>query len=132
MAKAVGIDLGTTNSAIAFMEADRPEVIVNAEGGVRVGGGYDKQLVGDEVLRKAVEACKPYQVVMPPDVMAQKLAGAREVAQCMRAHGVESYPDPDPNDLSRSLPDAVRDDPEYDQAKEICDTRRPSPSANPS
>jgi molecular chaperone DnaK len=32
MAKAVGIDLGTTNSAIAFMEGDRPEVIVNAEG----------------------------------------------------------------------------------------------------
>ena len=33
MAKAVGIDLGTTNSAIAFMEGDRPEIIVNAEGG---------------------------------------------------------------------------------------------------
>ena len=33
MAKAVGIDLGTTNSAIACMEGDHPEVIVNAEGG---------------------------------------------------------------------------------------------------
>jgi molecular chaperone DnaK len=33
MVKAVGIDLGTTNSAIAFMEGDRPEIIVNAEGG---------------------------------------------------------------------------------------------------
>jgi len=33
MSQAVGIDLGTTNSAIAFMEGDRPEVIVNAEGG---------------------------------------------------------------------------------------------------
>jgi molecular chaperone DnaK len=33
MAKAVGIDLGTTNSAVAFMEGDRPEIIVNAEGG---------------------------------------------------------------------------------------------------
>jgi molecular chaperone DnaK len=32
MAKTVGIDLGTTNSAIAFMEGDRPEIIVNAEG----------------------------------------------------------------------------------------------------
>lgn len=33
MAKAVGIDLGTTNSAVATMEADKPTVIVNSEGG---------------------------------------------------------------------------------------------------
>ena len=33
MAKAVGIDLGTTNSVISVMEGGRPEVIVNAEGG---------------------------------------------------------------------------------------------------
>jgi len=33
MAKAVGIDLGTTNSAVAAMEADKPSVIVNSEGG---------------------------------------------------------------------------------------------------
>lgn len=33
MAKAIGIDLGTTNSAVATMEGDSPAVIVNAEGG---------------------------------------------------------------------------------------------------
>ena len=33
MAKAVGIDLGTTNSAVATMEGEAPTVIVNAEGG---------------------------------------------------------------------------------------------------
>ena len=33
MAKAVGIDLGTTNSVVAVMEADAPTVIVNSEGG---------------------------------------------------------------------------------------------------
>jgi molecular chaperone DnaK len=32
MAKAVGIDLGTTNSAVAVMESGKPAVIVNAEG----------------------------------------------------------------------------------------------------
>ncbi len=32
MAKAVGIDLGTTNSVIAFVEGGKPEVIANAEG----------------------------------------------------------------------------------------------------
>ncbi len=33
MAKAIGIDLGTTNSVIAFVEGGKPEVIPNAEGG---------------------------------------------------------------------------------------------------
>jgi len=33
MAKAVGIDLGTTNSVVATMEGDKPTVIVNSEGG---------------------------------------------------------------------------------------------------
>lgn len=32
MAKALGIDLGTTNSTVAIMEAGKPEVITNAEG----------------------------------------------------------------------------------------------------
>ena len=33
MKKAVGIDLGTTNSVIAVIEGGTPEVIANAEGG---------------------------------------------------------------------------------------------------
>jgi len=33
MAKTVGIDLGTTNSVVAVMEAGEPVVIPNAEGG---------------------------------------------------------------------------------------------------
>src|SRR5688572_6380137 len=33
MAKAIGIDLGTTNSVVAVMEADTATVIVNSEGG---------------------------------------------------------------------------------------------------
>ena len=33
MAKTIGIDLGTTNSAMAVLEAGEPVVIPNAEGG---------------------------------------------------------------------------------------------------
>ena len=32
MSKIIGIDLGTTNSAVAVMEGDNPQIIVNTEG----------------------------------------------------------------------------------------------------
>ena len=32
MPKIIGIDLGTTNSAVAVMEGAEPEILVNAEG----------------------------------------------------------------------------------------------------
>ena len=32
MAKVIGIDLGTTNSAMAVMQSGKPEVITNSEG----------------------------------------------------------------------------------------------------
>jgi molecular chaperone DnaK len=59
MSKAVGIDLGTTNSAIAFMEGDRPTIIVNAEGGrttpsVVAYKEDGERLVGQLARRQAV------------------------------------------------------------------------------
>jgi molecular chaperone DnaK len=59
MSKAVGIDLGTTNSVIAFMESDRPTVIVNAEGGrttpsVVAYREDGERLVGQLAKRQAV------------------------------------------------------------------------------
>ena len=58
MAKAVGIDLGTTNSVIAVMEGGEPTVLVNSEGNRTtpsvVAFKDDQRLVGQVAKRQAV------------------------------------------------------------------------------
>ena len=59
MAKAVGIDLGTTNSVVSVLEAGEPVVIPNAEGGGRRprSSGFSKTgevLVGEVAKRQAI------------------------------------------------------------------------------
>jgi len=59
MAKAVGIDLGTTNSVVAVLEAGEPTVIPNAEGSRTTPSvvGFAKSgdvLVGDVAKRQAI------------------------------------------------------------------------------
>ena len=60
MAKVIGIDLGTTNSAMAVMEAGEPEVLENAEGGrttpsiVAVNPKSGERYVGMVAKRQAV------------------------------------------------------------------------------
>ena len=59
MAKIIGIDLGTTNSAMAVMEGSEPEILVNAEGDRTtpsvVGFGKDgERTVGKAAKNKAV------------------------------------------------------------------------------
>ncbi len=59
MAKVIGIDLGTTNSVVAVLEGDNPEVIANGEGGrttpsVVAFGKDAERLVGQVAKRQAV------------------------------------------------------------------------------
>src|SRR5437764_13432912 len=59
MAKVIGIDLGTTNSAMAYMEGGEPTIIPNAEGGriTPPGAGLTKsgdRLVGQVAKRQAI------------------------------------------------------------------------------
>jgi len=63
MGKIIGIDLGTTNSAMAYMVAGKPEVIANAEGNrttpsVVAIGKNDQRLVGQVAQRQRVTNAK--------------------------------------------------------------------------
>lgn len=66
MAKVVGIDLGTTNSGIAYMEGGNPTIISNAEGGrltpsVVTISKDKEQVVGEIAKRQAVS--KPERTI---------------------------------------------------------------------
>src|ERR671934_582488 len=60
MAKVLGIDLGTTNSVVAVMEAGEPSVLENAEGGrltpsvVAINPRTGERLVGQVAKRQAI------------------------------------------------------------------------------
>ncbi|WP_313566995.1 Hsp70 family protein, partial [Mobilicoccus sp.] len=59
MARAVGIDLGTTNSAVSVLEGNEPTIIANAEGGrttpsVVAFSKNGEVLVGEIAKRQAV------------------------------------------------------------------------------
>lgn len=59
MGKVVGIDLGTTNSCVAFMDGNEPVVISNAEGGRTTPSvvGFSKtgeRLIGEAAKRQAI------------------------------------------------------------------------------
>lgn len=62
MGKIIGIDLGTTNSAVAYMVAGKPEVIANAEGNRTtpsvVGVKKGERLVGQVAQRQRVTNAK--------------------------------------------------------------------------
>ena len=71
MSKTIGIDLGTSNSAAAFLEAGKPKIIPSAEGATQYGKAFpsviaftkDNQLlVGEPARRQAVS--NPERTVM--------------------------------------------------------------------
>ncbi len=55
MAKVLGIDLGTTNSAMAVMEGNEPEIIVNAEGDRTTPSVEGFRKDGERVVGKAAK-----------------------------------------------------------------------------
>ena len=55
MAKILGIDLGTTNSAMAVLEGGKPTIIVNAEGDRTTPSVVGFRPDGDRIVGKAAK-----------------------------------------------------------------------------
>ncbi|GHE26543.1 chaperone protein DnaK [Streptosporangium violaceochromogenes] len=96
MAKAVGIDLGTTNSVIATMEGDKPTVIPNAEGSrttpsVVAFTEDGERLVGQLARRQAI--LNPKGTIYS----AKRFIGRRydEVGSELKAVSFDVVPGPD-------------------------------------
>ncbi len=78
MSKILGIDLGTTNSAMAVLEGGTPTTIVNAEGDrtTPAGGGFradGDRIVGKAAKNQAVTNTKN-EVFTPEQIMGMTLA----------------------------------------------------------
>ena len=55
MSKILGIDLGTTNSAMSVMEGSHPEIVVNAEGDRTTPSVVGFRKDGERVIGKAAK-----------------------------------------------------------------------------
>ncbi|GAB2995179.1 hypothetical protein GCM10023080_071930 [Streptomyces pseudoechinosporeus] len=101
--------------------ADQGLVMEKTTEGIEVP---DKTANSPEALDSGTKRCAhliPGDQSSPP---AEILAQAREESKCMRANGVEDYPDPDPGTadiaLSDSLGERLKSDPEALAAVQKC------------
>jgi hypothetical protein len=97
------------------VQMDDPQVEGN-----RISYGEIKE-TDQAKLQAAEQACQQYkpgshQNGAPP---TEKIELLRQMARCMRAHGVENFPDPD---ASGKMPvdDSVRKDPQFEGAQNTC------------
>src|SRR5256885_16769515 len=92
MAKIIGIDLGTTNSAMAVMQAGKPEIIANSEGArttpsVVAVNKKGERLVGQEGRRQQVT--NPKNTIYEVKRLIGRRLGDKEVQRDRRLMGYE-------------------------------------------
>ena len=121
MARAVGIDLGTTNSAVAVLEGGEPTIIANAEGGrttpsVVAFSKSGEVLVGEIAKRQAVtnvdRTIRSVKRHMGTDWTAQ-IDGRKYTAQEISARILQKLKRDAESYLGESVTDAVVTVPAY-------------------
>lgn len=94
----------------------------DAEGHVSIKIGSPGQgPVDDSKMQAAQKACEQYSPFGEdnggqPDPNAEE--NARKMAQCMRDHGVENFPDPDGGRIT--IDGSISQDPDFEKAQQEC------------
>ena len=103
MGKILGIDLGTTNSAMAVLEGGEPTIIVNAEGDRTTPSVVGFRADGDRIVGKAA---KNQAVTNPTNTVFSikrfMAAGMTRLPLSSRPSRTRSRPELAPAELSRS------------------------------
>ncbi len=122
MARAVGIDLGTTNSAVAVLEGGEPTIIANAEGGrttpsVVAFSKSGEVLVGEIAKRQAVtnvdRTIRSVKRHMGTDWKSPEIDGKRYTAQEISARILQKLKRDAEAYLGEAVTDAVITVPAY-------------------
>ncbi len=122
MARAVGIDLGTTNSAVAVLEGGEPTIIANAEGGrttpsVVAFSKGGEVLVGEIAKRQAVtnadRTLRSVKRHMGTDWRSDDIDGKRYTAQEISARTLQKLKRDAEAYLGEAVTDAVITVPAY-------------------
>jgi hypothetical protein len=100
----------------------------NAQGQIAISGGPNSDLnPNNPTFMKAQNDCQSKLPKPSPAQQAQALQNALKVAQCMRAHGITDYPDPQSKGgrVSISLhsspgSDLNPNDPAFQAAQKVC------------
>src|SRR3989339_750105 len=89
MSKIIGIDLGTTNSAVAFMEGGTPKVIPSAEGRNLIPSVVNPKdsLVGDVAKRQLI--LKPKETIYSIKRLMGRRFGDEQVKKTIEMVGYE-------------------------------------------
>jgi hypothetical protein len=95
------------------------------------GQGHEQQ--SNPKFQAAQQACRN----LAPGGTHEKSVGtpafveqAREFAQCIRANGVPDFPDPDANGEFRGQGHEQQDDPKFQAAQQICQSKLPGGGAH--
>ena len=122
MARAVGIDLGTTNSAVAVLEGGEPTIIANAEGGRTTPSvvAFTKNgevLVGEVAKRQAVtnadRTLRSVKRHMGTDWKSEDIDGKKYTAQEISARILQKLKRDAEAYLGEAVTDAVITVPAY-------------------
>jgi hypothetical protein len=88
---------------------------------VQIGGGKADMAT----VEAAHEACREYAPMGGPNggkPDPQMQENMRKMAQCMREHGVEDFPDPQPDGGIR-INGNLGDDPDFEAARKVCEAQ---------